>query len=122
MDFHILTQDVEKKAVNAVFHLPVPGTGTNQAGIQWRNAVVMELGGAAAITSILTNITSDELALLKTGAVIEIQDYFRFSSTALTDVQRLTQIKARFTSLKTSVIAEKQITLAFMGGYAGNEV
>jgi len=116
-DYHILTQQKNQNTVNVVYHIPVPGTN-NEAGITWQEAVVAEAGGADNIVSVLPDILSEELIDLKAGALVEKVETVRFSSIYLTNAQRLQEIKDRYTALKSELIAEKQITLAFMG-YSG---
>lgn len=116
MDFHMLTQTKDQNTVNVVFHIPVPGTN-NDAGITWRQAVVMDAGGT--VTSILYDIDPAELLLLESGELIEKAENVRFSSIYLTNAQRLQQVKDRYDTLRVSLIEEKQITLNFMG-YGGN--
>ena len=119
MDFHVLTQAMDKKTVNLVFHIPIPGTGVNEAGVQWRSALLAELGGANNITSVLPNISQAELDAMKSGALLELSTSVRFSSIYLDNAQRLNEIKAAYTATKDSTLAEKQITLAFIG-YQGD--
>lgn len=115
MDYHILTQSKDQNTVNVVFHIPVPAT-LNEAGITWQTAIVKEAG---EIISVLSDIASAELTLLQSGALIEKSERVRFSSVYLANTQRLQEVKNRYNMLKTELIAEKQITLAFMG-YGGN--
>lgn len=115
MGFHILTQAKDQNTVNVVFHIPVPAT-LNEAGITWREAVVREIG---TVSSVLPDIEPAELILLESGALIEKSESVRFSSIYLTNAQRLQEIKDRYNILKIELIAEKQITLAFMG-YGGD--
>ena len=119
MNYHLGVMDVEKKGIQVIFHIPIPGTGTNLAGIQWRDAIVRWLGGSTAIKSALIDITTDENTALKSGAIVEVQEYFVFTSTALTDGQRGAQIIARYNALLTNIIAEKGITLQWIG-FAAN--
>lgn len=118
-DFHVLTQANDKKTVNVVFHISVPASGTNDAGISWRNAVVKEQGGADNIVSVLPDITTQEESALKSGELIERLEPVRFSSISITNAQRLQEIRNHFNSLSQEIIAEKQITLDFMG-YEGD--
>lgn len=118
-DYHILTLDPHKKTVQVVFHIPVPSTGTNLAGITWQEAVVKEQGGASNIVSVLPGITTEEESALKAGAIIERVESVRFSSTSLTDSQRQAEIEAAFKKLQNDLIAEKSITLQWIG-YEGN--
>ena len=115
MDYHILTQAKDQNTVQAVFHIPVP-TGNNEVGISWRDAAVKEQG---EISSVLPDIDPAELTLMQSGALIEKLENVRFSSIFLDNAQRLQQVKDRYNIVKIELIAEKQITLAFMG-YGGD--
>ena len=103
-----------------MFHIPIAASGTNAAGLTWRQAIVLDLDGATNIDSKLTGIGAAELALLKTGALFEVAETFRFSSINLTPNEKKLEIEARFTELKdsdplTSVILQKQIILEWIG-------
>lgn len=115
MNFHILTQQKNQNTVNVIFHVPVPATN-NEANITWQEAIVKEAG---TISSTLPDIEPAELTLLQSGALIEKSESVRFSSIYLTNAQRLQEVKDRYNMLKTELIIEKQITLAFMG-YGGD--
>ncbi len=114
MNFYILTQAKNQNTINVVFHVPVPATN-NEAGITWQEAVVKEAGGADNITSVLYDILPEELNSMKAGALIEKVENMRFSSIFLTNAQRLQQVKDRYDVVKVELMAEKQITLAFIG-------
>lgn len=118
-NYHILTQDEKRKTVDVVFHVPVPATGTNEAALTWREAIVLEQGGSAAIVSVLPGITPQEDSQLKAGELIEQVETVRFSSIYLTSPERKAEIEAYFDELKIGLIAEKQITLAWIG-YGGD--
>jgi hypothetical protein len=113
-DFHILTQDIERKVAQCVFHIPIP-VGDNSANITWAAAVVREQGGANAISSVLPDISAEEESALKAGTILERRLGVRFSSKDLTNTQRLAEIEAAFTTEKAAIQAEKQITLDFIG-------
>ena len=115
MNFHILVQTKNQNTIQVVFHIPVP-VGNNEVGISWRDAVVKEQG---EIISILPDIDPAELTLMQSGALIEMVENVRFSSIFLDNAQRLQQVKDRYNVVKIELIAEKQITLAFMG-YGGD--
>ena len=115
-DYHIRRQSLDLKTVDVVFHVSIPGAGTNDAGLQWRDAVVMDLGGANAITSVLPEVQGQaEETSMKAGAIVEIPENLRFSSTGLSNPQRLAEIQARHGVLTANLVAEKQIELAFTG-------
>jgi hypothetical protein len=114
-DYHILSQDRDEKTVSVVFHIPVPSTGTNRAGLSWRDAVVREQGGSASITSVLPDISATEDTQLKAGELYEKRETVRFSSKNLTPAQRQAEVEARFTEASTELISEKQVVLEWIG-------
>lgn len=113
-DYHILTTDLRLKTVSTVFHVPIPATN-NAVGVSWRAALVLSLGGADAISSVLTDITPEELNALKAGEIFEDVATVGFSSVNLTNAQRLAQVETAYTAASSDVLAEKQITLNFYG-------
>ena len=117
-DYHILTQDKTLKTINLVFHFETPA-GINGAGISWSSVLVLAAGGADNITSCLPNISEIELTALKNGTLIEKQMNIRFSSTTMTNAQRLNEIIGVYAIEKNRFIAEKQIMLYFFG-YEGS--
>jgi hypothetical protein len=116
-DYHILITDKEykKKQVSVVFHIPIPSGGTNIGGISWRDALVLELGGSANITSVLTGISAGEDTDLKAGALFEVLTNVRFSTVNLNNTQRRAEVEAKFTEISSNIISEKQESLVFMG-------
>jgi len=114
MDIHVLQCSKDLKTVRVVFHYAVPA-GNNQAGISWQNAIVMDRGGADNINSVLVGIDADELANMKTGALVESVGTVRFSSINLTNTERLQEIKDKYNECKNKFFEDKQIELAFMG-------
>ena len=114
MDIHVLKCSKDLKTIRVVFHYAVPEE-ENQAGISWQNAMVMEKGGANNINSVLVNIDADELADMKTGALVESTETIRFSSIDLTNAERLQEIKNKYKEYKKKFFEDKQIELAFMG-------
>jgi len=114
-DYHILEMAQDLKTVNVIFHLPIPAAGTNEAGKTWREAVVLSQGGSTEITSQLPGITQAELDALKNGSLYEFPFTVRFSSVNLTNAQRKTEIEAAYTVKTSEIVAEKQITLSFIG-------
>ena len=117
-DYHILTQDEKKKTVTVIFHIPITSASVNAANITWQDAIVKEAGGADNITSQLPDITTEELSSLKSGSLVELRHVVRYTSTNLTNEQRKAQIEASFKKVKADLVAEKQVTLEWMG-YAG---
>lgn len=118
-NYHIRSVNYEEgnviKTVNAVFHIPIP-IGNNVIGKPWRDALVAYLGGADAITSILPEVRQTiEESDMKAGAIFEKSVNVRFSSTNLTDAERLAQVLAAFTAEKVKELAVKQIELKYFG-------
>lgn len=113
-DYHIFETDIRLKTVNLVFHIPIP-VGNNAVGVSWQDALVLSLGGADAITSVLAGITPDELNAMKAGSIYEKNMIVRFSSLDLTNAERLAEIEAAYTASETDILAEKQVTLNFYG-------
>jgi len=68
-DYHILQTDIRLKTVNTVFHIPIPAAN-NDVGVSWQDALVLSLGGADAITSVLTDITPAEESAMKAGTML----------------------------------------------------
>ena len=114
-DYHVLTQSKELQTIDVVFHIPISGAGSNRAGIQWRNAVVLEQGGVGNIVSTLPNVTTQDKNDMESGAIIEIRKTVRFSSINLTNVERNAEVEAEFNNTKAEIVAEKINTLAFIG-------
>lgn len=113
-DYHILNTDIKLKTVSCVFHIPIPATN-NAVGVSWRDALVLLLGGADAIDSVLTDITPAELSAMKAGSIYERTETVRFSSLNLTNAQRLAEVEAKYTEAETDILTEKQTTLNFYG-------
>jgi len=88
-DYHIRSTEINLKSVNTVFHI--------------------------AITSVLPDITPEELNAMKAGSIYENVATVRFSSLNLTNAQRLAEVEAAYTAAETNMLAEKQITLNFYG-------
>jgi len=113
-NYHIREIDIKLKTVSTVFHIPIPATN-NDVGVSWQAALVLSLGGADAISSVLTDITPEEESAMKAGSIFENIATVRFSSTNLTNAQRLDEVKAAYTAASSEVLADKQVTLNFYG-------
>ena len=115
MDYHILTQSVDRKTANVVFHIPIPSS-LNSAGISWQDAIVKDQGGSANISSVLPELSgTQEETDLMSGILFEYPYSLRFSSININNAQRLTEIEEAYTAVAADLITEKQITLDFMG-------
>lgn len=113
-NYHIRETDKRLKTVSTVFHIPIPATD-NAVGVTWQAALVLSLGGADAISSVLTDITPEEESAMKAGSIYENVATVRFSSTDLTNADRLAEVEAAYTAAVTDVIEDKQVTLNFYG-------
>ena len=118
-NYHILEQAADQKTIQVVFHIPIPAAGTNEAGHSWRDAMVLSFGGSGNIQSVLPNISTEEDTKIKAGELLEYQHSLRFSKLNLTPAEKKIEIENAFNNLKTSILAEKQITLAWIG-YSGD--
>ena len=108
--YHVLEMQRDFKRARVVFHIPVPVIQTF-AKIILQAAVAIE---SKDKESAVTN-TPDEAAKLTSGELVEKVESFKFSSTNLTDEERLQEIKNRYTTLEKEYIDELKITLNFMG-------
>ena len=113
-DYHVRTTDLMLKTVHTVFHIPIPAAN-NLVGVSWRAALVDSLGGADNIESVLPSISSTELAAMKDGSIYEKSAIVRFSSTNLTNAERLAEIEAAYTAAETSVTSDFSVSLNFYG-------
>ena len=112
MDYHILSQNLDKKTVQAIFHIPIP-IGVNIVGVGWRAALLSWLGGS--VESQLLGIPQEELALLQTGELYEKPVTVRFSRLGLTDAAKLDEIKAAYTTEMNAFHQEMAIILDYYG-------
>lgn len=117
-DYHIQESAIDLKTIRAIYHIPVP-VGSNTVGISWRNALVAYKGGADEITSELLGIPSADLTAMKAGELLEHCTTYRFSVLELTDAEKLAEIKAAYTTARTSLITVLQVILKYYG-YAGD--
>lgn len=113
-EYHIRETALNFKTVNVVFHIPIPATN-NVVGVSWQDALVLCLGGADAISSILPDITTAEETAMKAGSIFENNATVRFSSTGLTNAERLAEVETAYTAAEINILAEKQVTLNFFG-------
>lgn len=113
-DYHILSTSKDLKTVSGVYHIPIPASD-NAVGVSWQEALVLSLGGADAIASVLTDITPAELSAMKAGSIFEMVGSVRFSSINITNTERLAEVETAYSEAKTDILAEKQITLNFYG-------
>ena len=116
-NYHILTQDISEKTIRIVFRIAIPDM-TNNAGISYRTALIDYLKhsqGIDNISSISPFSDADELQQVQSGEIYEVQESVRFSSLALTDVQKRDEIDARYNELTTESLSKLQILLEWWG-------
>ena len=113
-DYHIRETSADLKTVSVVFHIPIPSTN-NAVDISWSDALVLSLGGADEITSVMSDIGIGDEAEMKAGSIYEKVQTVRFSSLDLTNAQRLEEVEAAYIVAKEDILADKQITLNFYG-------
>jgi hypothetical protein len=134
-DYHILTQAVNPiNSATVVFHYKVPASGSNSAGIQWQDAVKMNLfskdeaGDPVPIFSVLPvyhvvnypgGIDAAEETKIVDGEVIEEVRRVQFSSVNLTPAQRRAEIEVAHTAWAAELQAKMQIELDWIG-YRGD--
>lgn len=117
-NWHALTGDVAGNAFQVVFHIAVPNTGNNRAGIQWRTALVnSKLGG----TTILPDgdgtggtISAAEKSSVQSGAIYEYVLEIA-TNPGETAVQLRARVDTLHTALSTSVLAALQARLTYFG-------
>ena len=114
-DIHVLDFADDQKTINVIFHVPIPATGANVAGVLWKDSLVAFQGGAGAIKSRLQNIDPAELASMQAGTLFEFPTNIQFSSLGISDAQRIAELKTAFTQAKTTVLAQKQNQLNYYG-------
>ena len=116
-NYHILTQDISQKTTNVVFRIQIPDVANN-AGISYRTALVEYLKHSQntdTISSISPFTDATELSQVRNGEIYEVQQSMRFSSLALTPVQKRNEIDARYNELTTEARDKLQILLAWWG-------
>jgi hypothetical protein len=113
MNLHVLSQSVDEKTATVAFHIPVPAGATNEAGMTYRNALVL----VGVQPSAVGNITTEEQAELESGQIIEFVETVRFSRTTpgLTPAEKLQELKDAYTARQAELFADKQIELAYTG-------
>jgi len=109
-NIHILDKHPKNKKVNCIFHLAVPDSD-NVAGTNWRVAVQRHLNPEPKMS---WNDTAEN-ASITAGEILEISETVRFSSTSLTNAQRLAEVEAAYTARSTELLQELSNKLDFFG-------
>jgi hypothetical protein len=110
-DYHILAADKYGNKFNIVMHFPVSDT-INEAGINYRTAIV-EWQGGAPIQSVLTNIGTEQTQL-DSGELYE-RSYSFSSNPGETPAQKQVRLDDMWNEKKTEVQAELIKVLSYWG-------
>lgn len=116
-NYHILTQSLDKKTAQIVFHIPVPMLD-NVVGIPYRTALKQKLEDASEdgiIYSVCPIIASTELTQIQNGEIYEVAKSIRFSSLYLTNPQKRDELDAKYNSLKISAREDLEVELEWWG-------
>lgn len=113
-NIHIREKDPKNKTINCIFHFAVPTTN-NAIGTPW-NEVIEK---AKAPTPLMSDNDTTENANISSGSVLEYPETVRFSSTNLTQAQRIAEINAAYNTLKTSIFETLADELDYFGHTIG---
>lgn len=117
-NWHALTGTGDGNSYSVAYHIPIPATGNNRAGLQWRTVLINSgLGG----TTILKDgdgtggtISAAEKSSIQSGAIYEYVEAFP-TNPGQTAGQLQAAVDARFTALSSSVLADIQGRLTYFG-------
>jgi hypothetical protein len=112
-DYHILQADEYGNKFRIAFHVSIPDQN-NDAGINYRTALVEYLGGASAIQSIVKGIDGTELTQLQAGELIEIPEEFNSNPNEDEPAKRA-RLDARYTTLVAETQSKYQKKLSYWG-------
>lgn len=107
---HVREKDTQNKTVNCIFHFTVPAAN-NAAGMPW-NEVLQK---AKKPVPLMSENDSTENAQISAGNIYELAETVRFSTTNLTNTQRIDQVKAAYAARQTQVFSELGAELDFFG-------
>ena len=96
-DYHVLEAHEKDHQLRVVFHLPIPETGNNAVGVQWRAAVVEYQRGNT--DSCVPNLAAEEQTQLTNGELYEHSVNLCFDA-AMTNAQKVAIVEAAFTKAK----------------------
>lgn len=117
-DYHVLTGSVDANSFSVVHHIPIPGSGTNRAGVQWRTALINSgLGGRTVLPDgdgTGGTVSAAEKASIEAGAVFEVAEQVA-THPGETALQLRDRIDARHTALVAAVQAQLQGQLSYYG-------
>lgn len=117
-NYHILAGSHDGNSFAVVFHIAVPGTGSNRANVQWRTALINSgLGGKTTLPDgdgTGGTIGAAEKADIAAGAVYEVVEQVP-TNPGETALQLRDKLDARYTALAASVQAKLQGQLTYFG-------
>lgn len=117
-DYHVLTGSADGNSFTVVHHVPVPGSGNNRAGVQWRTALVNSgLGGKTVLPDgdgTGGTISAAEKAAITSGALYEVVEQFD-THPGETAAQLRDRVDTRHTALVAQVQAQLQGRLTYFG-------
>jgi hypothetical protein len=118
VDYHVLTGTPDGNRFRFAFHVPVPGTGTNRAGIQWRTALIDSgLGGSTVLPDgdgTGGTISAAEKAEVEAGSVYEL-----IRQIDTNPGETATQFRDRVDSLFPGIVSQTQAHLQNALSYFG---
>lgn len=113
-DIHLLDQVTKQDSIRCAFHIAIPAAGNNEAGIQWRTAIVQyQTQNGAAIESAVPGLDTTAHDL-DDGSVYEKLETVRFAADA-TPAVKAAAIQAAYTARKSALLQNAQNVLEWWG-------
>ena len=113
-DYHIMAQSTDEKTVQVAFHISVPDA-VNEAGVNYRAALVQQLTIEGPIVSAYPNTIGAELTAMEAGELLEVVRSVRFSRLGLTPAEKAAELDAEYAAVQASLLATKQVELEWWG-------
>ena len=107
---HIREKDTKNKTVTCIFHFAVPELN-NAVGVPWNQVLQKALNPEP----LMPDNDSTENANIVSGSIHEVQETVRFSSTNLTDNERIAEVEAAFQTRQTEIFDELAAKLDYFG-------
>lgn len=116
--YHVLEGQGDGNGYRVVYHVTIPGTGNNRAGIQWRTAL---MNSVLKNTSVLPagdgtggTISATEVTALGNGSLYELER-MEVTRPGETAAQFRDRLDAAYPALVTAVQNELQGRLSYFG-------
>ena len=110
-DYHVLSGSTDGNTLNVVAHFAVP-SALNQAGVNYRTALIQSLGGEQP--SQVPFITTQEQEALNAGEVYE-RTYTFYTHPGETPGQKVTRLDSLHGQERTRLLAQLELQLAYWG-------